>query len=58
LLHELGVKCAIWNAEVPGAEDYDDPTMARVRDLLRAQEQNAGCLSRFVTKAGRVLKHA
>lgn len=28
----LGIQCAIWNAEIPGSEDYTDSTMQQVHD--------------------------
>lgn len=41
----LGVKCAVWNAEIPGSEDYTDPTMQRVHDKLTAAPTGKrGCL--------------
>lgn len=41
---QLGIQCAVWNAEIPGSEDYTDPTMQRVHDLLSAPPAtNKGC---------------
>lgn len=34
----LGIKMAVWNAEIPGAEDYDDLTMGDIRDMLIGAE--------------------
>lgn len=39
----LGVKCAVWNAEIPGSEDYTDPTMQRVHDQFNAPAKRGGC---------------
>lgn len=45
----LDVECAVWNAEMPGFEDYTDPTMAKVRALLDAPPASKpGCLSRVL----------
>lgn len=32
---ELGIECAVWNAEIPGSEDYQDDTMWETYQLLK-----------------------
>lgn len=34
LMHDLGVECGVLNPEIPGFEDYTDPTMQQVHDQL------------------------
>jgi hypothetical protein len=40
----LGVECAVWNAEIPGSEDYTDPMMREIHDRLVATPAQ-GCAS-------------
>ena len=39
LQYEAGVQGAVWNAEVPGAEDYTDGTMQRIADSMMGKPQ-------------------
>lgn len=32
---ELGIECAVWNAEIPGSEDYEDDTMWETYQMLK-----------------------
>jgi hypothetical protein len=46
----LGVECAVWNAEMPGSEDYTDATMLKTHELMTELPKREGCMTKISGK--------